>query len=1016
MRPIRIRMQAFGPFAGTETVDFTRLGERAFFLIHGPTGAGKTTLLDALCFSLYGDTSGGERDARAMRSDHAAPDLPTEVELEFALGAARYRVLRRPAQNRPKLRGEGLREEPASAELSEWRDEAWQLLAVRQVGKVNDRVRELIGFDGAQFRQVIVLPQGRFREVLTADSKARQAIMEKLFRTELYSRIEQALKRSAAGLVEEVARIEQQRAGILNQVQLDSAETLTQALRAQDEALLQAAAGLAEKREQQQVAQTALDQGRHALGALQELEAARRDSEPLEAGLNTQQARLVRIDSAREAEQLRPVWNERLRSEQALQASIRAQEEAALHLQHAQQAAQLAAAALQAEQAREPERELARNRLTTLDAASQALLRWQDAANRHGEAGRELSRLQSGLQAARDRRASLLQAQTSLEQGAQTQAALAAALGPRRDTHELLSRQMRSFDALVRARQELAVEVGRISQAAGRVEVAIRGREAAAARREQTEKAWIAGQAARLAKLLQGGEACPVCGGRDHPAPARETDAHADDEALEAARSSLQEAEAAARAAESEQGAAHARQQTALARVQALEETLGEDAALPLEQIRQRLREADSALDEARRAEAGLAALASEREAAGRALQAQDEALAALDIRLREAHTTQAVLAERMQEAEQSVPAGLRQPGALAAALGEARTALQARQQALQRAIETERAAASALAASQAASDTLSLRREADRLAHEQAATAFSGALAASRFAEVHVWQTALMTATELADTVRAAELFDRQLSAARDRLTRAVEAAKALVLPDILALEAALGAASGAVSQAIAALEQLRARRDELHRAERKLDELAGASADIQARYAVLGRMAEIANGQNPLNMSFQRYVLATLLDEVLEAASLRLLRMSRRRYELRRVTVQADKRQAGGLDLEVLDHQTGCARPANTLSGGEGFLAALSLALGLADVVQSRTGGIQLETLFIDEGFGTLDPESLDFAINTLIDLQQGGRLVGIISHVAALRERIDVRLEVRPAEQGSRIAFLL
>jgi len=177
-----------------------------------------------------------------------------------------------------------------------------------------------------------------------------------------------------------------------------------------------------------------------------------------------------------------------------------------------------------------------------------------------------------------------------------------------------------------------------------------------------------------------------------------------------------------------------------------------------------------------------------------------------------------------------------------------------------------------------------------------------------------------------------------------------------------------------------------------------------------------VLGRLSEVANGNNPRRMTFQRFVLATLLDEVLEAASLRLLRMSRGRYALQRVREQGDQRVAGGLDLEVFDHDTGGTRPANTLSGGEGFLASLSLALGLADVVQSRAGGIQLDTLFVDEGFGTLDPESLDFAIRTLLDLQQAGRLVGIISHVTELRERIDVRLEVRPGVAGSQAVLRL
>ncbi|RWA49544.1 hypothetical protein AU476_30230 [Cupriavidus sp. UYMSc13B] len=199
-------LQAFGPFAATEQVDFTRLGEQAFVLIHGPTGAGKTTLLDAICFALYGDTSGGERSAQAMRSANAAPALRTEVTLEFSLGAQRWRVVRSPVQERPKQRGEGWVTEPARAQLDLHDGNDWVSKA-GQPAKVSDAVRDLLGFDSAQFRQVIVLPQGRFRELLTASSQARQAILERLFRTELYRRVEELLKAEAAGIRRDAERI-----------------------------------------------------------------------------------------------------------------------------------------------------------------------------------------------------------------------------------------------------------------------------------------------------------------------------------------------------------------------------------------------------------------------------------------------------------------------------------------------------------------------------------------------------------------------------------------------------------------------------------------------------------------------------------------------------------------------------------------------------------------------------------------------------------------------------------------
>ncbi|MBM3300319.1 MAG: SMC family ATPase, partial [Deltaproteobacteria bacterium] len=180
------------------------------------------------------------------------------------------------------------------------------------------------------------------------------------------------------------------------------------------------------------------------------------------------------------------------------------------------------------------------------------------------------------------------------------------------------------------------------------------------------------------------------------------------------------------------------------------------------------------------------------------------------------------------------------------------------------------------------------------------------------------------------------------------------------------------------------------------------------------ETQYAVVGRISEVANGHNAQGITFQRFVLAALLDDVLIAATQRLQIMTHRRYSLQRRAERSDRRTAGGLDLEVLDSYTGIARPVSTLSGGESFLASLSLALGLSDVVQAYSGGIYLDTIFVDEGFGSLDPEALDLAFRALVDLQRGGRLVGIISHVPDLRERIDARLEVMPSRDGSRARF--
>jgi len=398
---------------------------------------------------------------------------------------------------------------------------------------------------------------------------------------------------------------------------------------------------------------------------------------------------------------------------------------------------------------------------------------------------------------------------------------------------------------------------------------------------------------------------------------------------------------------------------------------------------------------------------------------AQDKAeqvrLAATDADQRAAHD-HARREGEWQAACAQVPESSRDPVALQRSLDAQRDALAARERAWQAAQAAERAAAERVAATGAADQSAQAAvTHADERA-QRAQEAFDAALAQAGFADGTTYAQARLSSADMSILEASLREFDLALAAANDRRQRAEAAAQGLAAPDLDTLKSAVHAAAGALEAVVRQQADLARAAAMLRQCRTKLDELAAQGRDIEARFAVLGRLSEVANGSNPRRMTFQRFVLATLLDEVLEAATHRLLRMSRGRYALMRVREALDQRSAGGLDLEVFDHDTGSARPANTLSGGEGFLASLSLALGLADVVQSRAGGIQLDTLFVDEGFGTLDPESLDFAIRTLLDLQQAGRLVGIISHVSELRERIDVRLEIRPGTAGSRVQMRL
>jgi exonuclease SbcC len=250
----------------------------------------------------------------------------------------------------------------------------------------------------------------------------------------------------------------------------------------------------------------------------------------------------------------------------------------------------------------------------------------------------------------------------------------------------------------------------------------------------------------------------------------------------------------------------------------------------------------------------------------------------------------------------------------------------------------------------------------------------------------------------------------------AAERLRLAEQAAEGLEPPDLTRLETEAEACAATARNAREAAIGLRAGAEVAEKQLTRLDELAGEAAGFEARYAVVGRLADVANRRNARGLSFQSYVLGAFLDDVLVTASERLRTMSKSRYAMERTEERSGRKLAAGLDLLVYDAWTGVARPVTTLSGGEKFMAALSLALGLAEVVQAHAGGIRLETVFVDEGFGSLDDESLDLAISSLMSLNEGGRLVGIISHVSELRERIDARLEVSAGKSGSSARFVV
>jgi exonuclease SbcC len=1021
MRPLTLTVSAFGPYADEQVLDFRQLSQRNFFLICGPTGAGKTSILDAICYALYGETSGAERgDARKIRSDAAAPHITTRVVFDFALGDACYRVERSPEQQQARSRGTGTRTVRPKATLwcrtGLYDDGAEGTVLATQDSKVTAEVERLLGFRSEQFRQVVLLPQGQFRRLLLAGSKEREDILEVLFQTETYRRIELALKEAAKGIETAVQDLRKRHQLILGQAEVASVEELdTQRLQLTDD-LAARETQMATLRQQETTVHAALEEARDTVRRLNECREAEAALETLVARQEAVEAMQYRLGRARQAVPLRDVEASVQQRQAELTQAERHVATAEQAVTETRRAAEQAGAVLDYEQQREPERDTARQHLDRLqamrgqveefDAAQRALAAAQEEVAQRTAARdtvhqrliacqQRLQEIQRDTDALRE-----VVAETPVRRLAVEQAERAASQAQR--LHELRQMCETAHVTYETAQQQLANVVNELAQARQR--------------RDALQEAWRTGQAAILAQSLVPGMPCPVCGSHEHPTPTPAGPALPNETALKRAETKVRETEKQHETVQTDTAQHHAEVLKLEADITVLEEQLGDLRHTTPAALAARVHAAQTHLEEAQTAQARLEKLRRQvAELQQGAVQATAER-ESVEAALREALVQQGQQEGLVRARAEHIPEALRDLAALATAMTEAEEHLQALTQALERARaqteQTQRDLAMQEATLQSAQEMLHSARQ--RAAEAQ--QTFTRRLHEAGFVDAADFQVACLDSSTLAQLEAEIQRYAGDLQAARTRLQRAQEAAQGLTLPDLEGMEHHL-------HEVQTALEQCSRERGGLAE---QLDRATGWLADLQqttremaqqeARYAVVGRIAEVAEGQNAYRMTFQRFVLAALLDEVLIAASQRLRLMSRGRFDLQRAREHIDRRTAGGLDLVVYDAYTGTTRPVNTLSGGESFLASLSLALGLSDVVQAYSGGVTLQTLFVDEGFGSLDPEALDLAFRALVDLQGGGRLVGIISHVPELKERIEARLEVIPGRGGSMVRFLL
>ncbi len=1000
MRPVHLALTAFGPYERTQEIDFAALGGSDLFLIHGPTGAGKTSLFDAITYALFGKLA-GTREADRIRADRAAPDLQTRVVFRFRMGDAVYRVERTPDWHRPRKRGVGTTTEPATASL--WSDGEQAPLATGAT-HVTDRITSILGMDVGQFTQVALLPQGDFKNLLCASDVDREKLLKKLFGTERYADVEEFLverkkKLESAGvklrerhdelLAGRTPEAVAERLAVTRARALETAERVT-LLRAADEAALKVLAQareLATRFDEQDMARTADAQARAGTVAVET------DRRRLERATAAEGVREKLVQAQRAADESagrdREAKEGAVAVEQARARLEKASLDAAAAEADAPERARLAIRVQEVERAL-PELE----RLRKLEAA----LAVETAKATQAATGAEQS---STALSAAERRPLVLEAEA---EGLKPLAAQAARRVEEVGAVEGALQAAEARDALVAEVERKVKGVGegeRLARGAREAALAaVRSADALHAAREGRLAAWLARTA------LHGGQPCPVCGSTSHPAPAT-AEGHIPDE------KEVDQARATASALEGKAAAAESARASGSALLAELRERLGraaaeEGRAVPV--LREAFAQATRAREEAGKAALRIAAL--EKEIASARLDVaacrarRDEADAAL-AQARQATGRSEATRDELRGRLQALGVG---PGA-AEELRKVREDLKAREARAAAVRTAHQGATSGLAEAGAhLSAAEGARDRAVTAATEARARADEGCAAAG-FSGIAGCEGALLAETDRKALALSIQGRESAAFAARKRLADLDAALAGATRPDVGAAQAARTAAEVAARQAGDEQVRLEEEAERLVELTGRLDELRVELDGVTSQLSVAGQVAEMVRGHNPRSMSLHRFVLAARLEEVAEAASERLLLMSRGRFRLLHDTSVARKNSAAGLSLVVEDTFTGTRdRPVGALSGGESFLASLSLALGLSDVVLRHSGGRRLDSLFVDEGFGTLDEATLDVAIGALETLRQSGRLVGVISHVAELRRRIPAGIEVKPTPGGA------
>lgn len=1038
MRPIKLTISAFGPYASKQVIDFEELKGRNIFVISGKTGAGKTTIFDAISYALYGEASGESRETDSLRSHFADDNTETYVELEFELRGEKYTVNRVPKQKKKKARGEGYTEKSADATLT-----LPDGKVITKVKNVTDKIIEILGITREQFKQIVMLAQGEFKKLLLADSVEREGIFRKIFNTYDFEKIQAELKDKAANLSKNRTKSKHEMEINLKNIKgehdivideyvdfplvieklKDLLERDNNIYKTLNEEGKEVDNNLQVKNQEKAIIETnnnLLKEKEIITKALEELlskeDEYKNKSKTIIDGKNAKEVKYIEdklIETTKKLTKRGEDYNLSLKNID----SLKLKQEEANKL-------------LQIEESKECDREKLSVEINNLNKLEEKIIELDSLNNKvmHLKQSAENSKLQiiNNKKETEELKKSKEEKELQLKDIATLETKKVELESDIKAKNKTLD-EVRELFKVIRSFQNTYIEHNNKAKEYKEFEVEYKK---VKENYEKMDDLYKKEQAGILASKLQENEPCPVCGSTNHPnkATIKENLKIPTKEELKVAKENLDKLE-----------------KENLEKINNLT-TLNSNKTTYLEQVNNHLSMLSATLniDKTFNSETAKVVKNLGTELKSVIDKLKDELLKVIDkislkekiekelnlitttinerehslIKLEECeknYTTELTQnITKIDEYKKEIPENITDLKTLNNLIEVKTKELNISKEKLAKLRLENENLAKKLEGENSTSKEINKSIEELKLEIANNKANFNEAIKEQGFDNIQTYEDAKLQISMVESLEKEVENYNSELKLTKAKQEDIINKTKDIVFMDITTIDEEIRSIQNNKKELESKLRELHAIIVGNKTILKNVENLNIEFKEIEEEYKVLGELADLANGKKAPYISFERYILASYFEDIIEAANIRLEKMTGDRFSLIRKTSKSKGAGQKGLELEIYDNYTDSSRDVSSLSGGESFKASLSLALGLSDIVQSNAGGVSLDTMFVDEGFGTLDPQSLDNAIDSLLELQRGGRLVGIISHVEELKERIDAKLEVTSTSKGSKVEF--